>query len=683
MTTAGSVAVAPAATSPAERGHAARVPAILTALAAAALASTLLLGASSSRWSVRPDDWVWLLGWIAWCPAGWYVAARGPHRRFGELLAASGAVVVAGGLAGALAHRLLLDGGPRTLGVVAAVTQRILSDLPFFLLVAALLLFPDGRLPGPRWRPVAVVTAGVAAVTIGADLFRQGPLDDDLPVPNPLTARSAGALLDLLDTATSVALAGLVVAGLVAVGLRRRRAVEADRAAATAFWVGACWLVGGTVAALLADGLGWHVPFAVSSVLEALVVLLAPAAAAAAVVQWIRAGAEAALNRSLTYLAVAGVVVAGYAGTVTVLGRLVQHRSAFGVSLVATGLIAVALGPLKLGVQRGVERAMVGSRGSPYAALTTLGSQMSATPSPEEALAAATRAVGESLRSPHVTLSVTAGDGDTVVAEHGHAARTVLDVPLVHAGERVGTLRLAGRSAYERFNQADQRLLADFADRIAGTVAVVALSEELRRSRAALVRAREEERRRIRRDLHDGVGPVLASAVLALGRAQRRFPATDERHASLGEAVDELRQAIGDVRELVHGLRPPALDELGLVGALRQRAATLADPVVIRMDADDIGALPAAVEVAAYRIAAEAMTNAVRHGAAGACGVRLSLEGDSLRVSVSDDGRGFGTDAQAGVGMASMRERAGELGGSLRISSAPGDTEVVACLPIR
>ena len=156
-------------------------------------------------------------------------------------------------------------------------------------------------------------------------------------------------------------------------------------------------------------GIDQPVKLAANRPLEALFVLLLPAAAAAAVVQWIRAGAEAALNRSLTYLVVAGIVVAGYAGTVAVLGRLVQHRSAFGVSLVATGLIAVALGPLKLGVQQGVERAMVGSRRSPYVALTTLGSQLSGTPSPEEALAAATRTVGESLRAPHVTLSVAAG----------------------------------------------------------------------------------------------------------------------------------------------------------------------------------------------------------------------------------------------------------------------------------
>jgi signal transduction histidine kinase len=209
------------------------------------------------------------------------------------------------------------------------------------------------------------------------------------------------------------------------------------------------------------------------------------------------------------------------------------------------------------------------------------------------------------------------------------------------------------------------------------------LAEELQESRERLVVAREEERRRIRRDLHDGLGPALGGTVFQLESARllvRRDP--DAAEQQIATTSRQVQEVVADVRRLVHDLRPPALDDRGLVGALRQQAEQ--SPVRVEVDAEELGELSAAVEVAAYRIASEAVTNVTRHAAATRACVRLWREGADLVVEVSDDGVGIAADAQVGVGLVGLRERAAELGGrSEVICPAEGGTVVRAWLPMR
>ena len=204
---------------------------------------------------------------------------------------------------------------------------------------------------------------------------------------------------------------------------------------------------------------------------------------------------------------------------------------------------------------------------------------------------------------------------------------------------------------------------------------------ELIRQRESLVVAREEERRRLRRDLHDGLGPTLAAigmrAEAAAALLDQGPDATRPQLEALGE---EVRVALADVRRLVDGLRPPALDELGLLGAIGQQAARLDDgtgresgSATIRVECEppSLPDLPAAVEVAAYRITVEAMTNAVRHAGARLCRVRLEAS-SQLTIEVTDDGRGLPSPLPSGTGLESMRERAEELGGDRRDRAAAG-----------
>ncbi|GAA1992201.1 sensor histidine kinase [Terrabacter lapilli] len=216
------------------------------------------------------------------------------------------------------------------------------------------------------------------------------------------------------------------------------------------------------------------------------------------------------------------------------------------------------------------------------------------------------------------------------------------------------------------------------------------LSRDLQRSREAIVLAREEERRRLRRDLHDSLGPSLGAITLRIETARNLMVAHPDRADELLEATTaDVAAALADVRRLAHDLRPPALDELGLVAAVQEQARRLSNAALsVEVEADDLGELPAGVEVAAYRIVSEALANVVRHASASRAVVTLACEtgaGGSgvLRVEVEDDGRGIAPDATAGVGMLSLRERVGELGGTCEVTCPPGaGTRIRALLPV-
>jgi signal transduction histidine kinase len=247
-------------------------------------------------------------------------------------------------------------------------------------------------------------------------------------------------------------------------------------------------------------------------------------------------------------------------------------------------------------------------------------------------------------------------------------------------------LILAPRSPGEAFSQTDRRLLETIA-RQAGVAAYnVRLTQDLQRSRERLVTTREDERRRLRRDLHDGLGPVIASMSFKLdavhNMADRDVNAVKKM---VTELKTQMQEALADIRRIAYDLRPPALVELGLVGALKEHVAAynLAQGVQITLEApENPPPLPAAVEVAAYRIALEAITNVSRHAGAQHCFVRLSLP-DDLCLEITDDGRGLPQAVRVGVGLTSMRERAEELGGTCRAEVLPqGGTGVMARLPL-
>jgi signal transduction histidine kinase len=249
-------------------------------------------------------------------------------------------------------------------------------------------------------------------------------------------------------------------------------------------------------------------------------------------------------------------------------------------------------------------------------------------------------------------------------------------------------LRVGHRHRTERFKREEASALGDVAQRVASVLHAADLSADLQASREHIVLAREEERRRIRRDLHDGLGPELAGMALqldSLASALRHQALRNQ--ADLAERAvrlrDRLQHTVTEVRRIVEGLRPSAVDELGLAEALRELAAAGASPAFSAQVPATFGPLPAAVEVAAYRIAAEACTNVIRHAHATSCCIQAEVRDGWLTLTVADDGTGFGAEATAGVGLQSLHDRAAEVGGSLQIRSAPGGTIVSSRLPLQ
>ena len=244
---------------------------------------------------------------------------------------------------------------------------------------------------------------------------------------------------------------------------------------------------------------------------------------------------------------------------------------------------------------------------------------------------------------------------------------------------------LGRRGRTESFSAADGRLLEDLARQAAATLYALRLNIDLQHSRERLVMAREEERRRLRRDLHDGLGPTLAALGLKLETARNRLGEDSEVDPLLAELAERAQSAVADVRRLVYGLRPPALDELGLVGALRQLVTSAELPLSATVETPVAPPAPlsAAVEVAAYRIAQEAFTNVVRHARAARCTIRLEASDGALQLSIEDDGVGLAELEPRGVGLGSMRERAEELGGTFSVAPrATGGIRVDVMLPL-
>jgi signal transduction histidine kinase len=320
--------------------------------------------------------------------------------------------------------------------------------------------------------------------------------------------------------------------------------------------------------------------------------------------------------------------------------------------------------------------------------VSRLGERLEATLAPEAVLPTIVQTVREALKLPYAAISLRENGSSalTVAASIGNPTQEPLRLALTYQGEPVGELVLGERAPGETFSMADRRLLEGLARQAGVAAYAVRLTPDLQRSRERLVGAREEERRRLRRDLHDGLGAQLAALNVQAGSIRRLISSDPEGADELVvELREELRTAIADIRRLVYDLRPPALDELGLLAALRQLAERYGiEGERVRVEVqlpEDLSPLPAAVEVAVYRIAQEAMTNVVRHARANRCVARLAVKGD-VTLEIIDDGVGIPEERTAGVGLSSMRERAAELGGSCIVQSIPeGGTQVLIRLP--
>jgi signal transduction histidine kinase len=658
-----------------------------------ALALILTFAGLVARWRVGAP---WLETHLVFAPVmalayaliGALVSVRQPRNPIGWMF-----VVV-----GVLAGLTLFAAGNRSpipLGSDSALAVKLGHWLSLWVwipttslpLTFVLLLFPDGRLPSTRWWPVAWAAGlGTVSFILSVALHPSPPIEP-LPLFNPFGLPGATDLLAFLEISSSILLPIGTFGALAGLIMRFRRSQSVEREQLK-------WLVYGSSMAILIIlllSIWWALrpddPLAydltVGSVWFALTIIVV--AAGVAILRHGLYNVDLIINRTLVYGILSAGVIGIYVLLVGTLSTLFQSTGNLLITLLATGLAALLVQPLRMRLQSGVNRFMYGERDDPYTVLAGLSRQLKTTLAPSAVLPNIVEAIARNLKLPYVALALTHGNRLEIAAAYGSVSGEPIQLPLVYQSETVGQLLVAPRAPGEAFTPSERRLLDDIALQAGIAAHAVRLTADLQRSREQLVAAREEERRRLRRDLHDGLGPQLASLTLSIAAARELL--RHDVHAAdhlLGELSHHAQAAITDIRRIVYDLRPPALDDLGLLLALREQAAAYQQAhLQITIDAPErLPALPAAVEVAAYRIVQEAMTNVVRHSNAQRCVVRLRIDA-GLFIEIEDNGRGLPSDRRSGVGLTSIRERTAELGGTLTIDSAPDrGTHLRVCLPL-
>ncbi|MDQ3653906.1 MAG: sensor histidine kinase [Chloroflexota bacterium] len=568
----------------------------------------------------------------------------------------------------------------------------------YLLLVELPLIFPTGRLAAPWWQAARVGgIAGAAgaswSVGFGTELvffgiygdiqnpwYRPGPISDLFNRINGfdlLFAMSVPAVMSMilrLRRATGVERMQLRwiawVAAIVVIAYSMHKAMHQERFAERVpeEWL---WLVGSI----------WGL--ALNSI--AIVVGIS-------ILRLRLYDIDIVIQRTLLYGVLVALIAIAYVTVVNLVDLGARRMDAdspdpWVSSLIVAVSMALLVQPLREWLRQALNRWLFGARDDPGDILTRLGVRLEAAIAPAEVLGEVTRTVMDLLRLPHAAIAMGGAATAAVVAESGVPGSEQVGIPMVYQHERIGELRVTPRTPGEGFSRADRAVLESVARQTAVAAYALRVSGDLQLARERLVTAREEERRRLRRDLHDGLGAQLAGLTIQTGAVKRLVrPEPARAEAELDHLQDELRSAIADIRRLVHGLRPPALDEFGLVTALRSRLLAFESEgdgfSTVLVSSGDDHTLPAAVEVAIYRITEEALTNICRHAAARSATVVLDI-GVAVRLEIADDGRGIAPQSRLGVGIQSMRERTEELGGTYEIGSCDGTgTRIVVTIPL-
>ena len=649
-------------------GHPVLVNRTLPVLAAAvALGGEVVAIVASTTESARWNEAAVAAVVVAYAAVGGLILWHRPDHPVGRIAVAIAPVWGIGEALVATSYQALQSHPHSHLAALGSVLGSLLRALPWLVAVLWLpLRFPDGDRARTRLHRVAERVSLITITSFTVTTLLSAQLTDTRVdhVDNPIGA--SGVLADVIDALMALnLLLGATAIGLAAAvlvqGYRRGGALTRQQTIVFAL----AFLP--PLVTLLASAWNGAAPW-----LFGLVTIPLPLAIGVAVLQRRLYDIQLAVNRSLTYGALWLGIAALYAVTVGGIGAMLQQRGAAWLPWLAAGVVAVSFAPLRDALQAAANRLTYGQWSQPTEVLATTARRLGDASDVPALLAELVDDVGAALELPYV--AITSPDGRTL-AEHGTQPEDVDDLPMTAYGAPVGVLSWARRP----LRDVDRSLLVDLARQLGTVVHAAGLVETIRAARERLVLAREEERRRLRRDLHDGLGPALAGLTLQVDTVRNQVGGrADDQLLALRSGI---QSTVLDVRRIVEGLRPAALDDLGLVEAVRQLAASTDLPVVV--EADDLRGLPAATEVAAYRIVQEALTNAARHAAARHACVQVRCSAGALVVTVSDDGTGVVVARPDGVGLGSMRSRAEEIGGAFELSATPGTgTTVTARLPV-
>ena len=629
---------------------------------------------------------------------GAIVASRRPGNAVGWVMIGGPLFGILGAASEAYANRALIVAPGSLPGGAEASWMATWPWVPMLATVPLLLqLLPHGRPLSRRWRWLlyltiaqsAFHTAGFMALWPyrGVEYLRQ-VLAEGLPDRLPPITQAAIASFPVFGV--------VMIAGLVSLVLRFKRSRGEERQQLKWIAFGVSIMALETVWWFAADAIGIEL----SAIWDTLTVIPVPVAIGIAILKYRLYDIDVVINKTLVYGAMGAFITAVYVAVVVGIGQTIGSPENLGLSILATGLVAVAFQPVRERVQRFANRLVYGKRATPYEVLSGFSGGMARTVATEELLPRMARIVAEGTGAARADVWLRVGSDlirEASWPEEGEAPKeaipvtddgeTTIDgadraVPVRHQGELLGVIAVK-KSPGEAVTGADDKLLQDLSSQAGLVLRNVGLIEELRSSRQRLVSAQDEERRRLERDLHDGAQQRLVSISVVLRLA--RSLTNGEADRALGERIDqtaeELDRALNELREFARGIHPTILTERGLVPALQSLAERSTVPATV--DADIDARLPAAVEATAYFVASEALANVGKYSKASRVAIRAAMDDGELTVEVTDDGIG-GADPSRGSGLRGLDDRVAAVDGTLEVESPPGSgTRLAARIPVR
>jgi two-component system, NarL family, sensor kinase len=536
----------------------------------------------------------------------------------------------------------------------------------------AILLFPTQRLPSPRWRIVLALTIASGLYQLGTGVLSTARMYDD---PRAVSILSVG--LDVEGTAYSAVMGWLgvllTVAQLASLVIRYRRGTEQVKRQIL-------WLLLALIVFVLINAQRYLTGSGAILLLLSSVVF--PIAIGVAIVRYELFDIRLVLSRTVVYTATVIVVLSAYAVLVATLSSVISDQARRGAPVGAALIVAFAFNPVRLRVQRLVDRAFYGGRADPAGTAR----QVAAGLRQSDELTDVLERTRAALRLPWMALHQ-APDGTQLAEAGSRSSGTSTAIDLSYRGSTVGTLHLQLRRGEATLHEADRGTLELICTPLAIALHATALSGQVRQARTATVEAAAAERVRLQRELHDGLGPTLTSIAFRVDAAANTVRIDAETAGRLMREIGtDIRDAIDGVRRIVYGLRPIELDDLGLVGAIRQHLAVEpthddGNKVAIKLQIPEtMPDLSPAVELAAYRIVMESIANVLRHSTAHTVTITVAANG-RLDLAIADDG----TPPPAwrpGIGIRSLRDRAEELGGTACAGPVVGGWTVRAQLPL-
>ncbi|MGC5172497.1 ATP-binding protein [Microbacterium sp. DT81.1] len=594
-------------------------------------------------------------------------------------------VLLVGGLSGAASILLGALGNLALVGGSASAVALLLASVflwPFFVVVPLALLplvFPSGLLPGWLWRLFAALT-GVAVLTLAVATVT----DDTIPVgqgapalANPFAKPELSLLLENTGRLLAVIcfLAGL--SALIVRFVRGSRLIRQQLA-----------LIGVAVSLMLAAmTLGPLLPNELFQTIMIIAPLLIFGSIAVAVLRYELYDIHVVVHRVALYSALTVSLTALfqiiYASVLALASQLPFTLNPWTAGALGAAVVVLCAEPVRRRLQGLLERRFLGERSRPLVAMAKLRDSMLELD--DGAITdAITKTIADAVRSPRVDITLFGIDGREPSPGNPESQGDPLVVPLLHLQERIGELRIDRRSPREEYGPRDRELLSQLADQAAAILYGVRRDQELATARREAITTAAEERAQLGRDLHDGLGPLLAGAALTTEALRRGLEPGSQDELDAARLAERLRVAAGEIRRVAHDLQPAALPGGNLPIALTDYIDSLAGADVPQIELQvDTEALPEAVEQTAYFCVLEAVNNTIRHAKASSARVVVHEKEQVLAVEVTDDGVGMTTPYVSGVGLTSMRQRVQALGGTFSVSTpSTGGTTLTARIPV-